>query len=170
LVGYVPFLVLQVTQTVSGVTLAVAQTMAFQSNFAYAVSNAAGLPVSAITVLNVAAPATGTGVTVSYSIYATNVVPAAVTAGVGNAAVVQAQLKTGYPSITVAAATVNNVTPTAEPTSTKAPQKGSPPSNYIYTGCFAPTEMVTLESGGQTRISDVKVGSFVLLVGAITIG
>ena len=157
--GAVAVATVNVVQSLPGISLATAQTPAFQTTFIQTTANQLGVPTSAITGYTV----TGTrrrnllAVSISYTVTATNTNPSILANIIqsNSAALGQALTTAGYPT---------SVSTQATPVTTPA----APVSNSPGTSaCFASTELVMLESGDNLPMSEVQMGDRILTVNAM---
>ena len=156
--GAVAVATVNVVQSLPGISLATANTPAFQSTFIQTTANQLGVPTSAISSLTV----TGSrrrnllAVSIAYTVTATNTNPSILANIIqsNSAALGQALTTAGYPTTVSTQATPVVASPVSSPTS------GS------TSACFAGTELVTLESGETKSLTQVEVGDRVLTMNA----
>ena len=156
---------------VSGVSLTVAQSASFQSDFIAAVAIILGVVPSRISITSVVASSRRhllTGSTVNYAVTTSpdlsNTITATLAASGG---AITSALASGYTGVTVANAAplAPTFAPTMEPAPSPAPAGGA--SNPLSAAsCFAGSEQVTLENGHTKAMADVQVGDRVLMVNA----
>jgi Hint module len=152
----------KISQTLTGVTLDVAKTAAFQTAFISALASILGLPTSAFAITDVSSSRRIrmllAGVSITYTVTATNTDPAAITKTITTAtssgALAQAVSDNsgGAYSVTAAPPAVLDVSVANTQTITT---EGTKP-------CFSGSETVSLESGESKLISEVVVGDRIL--------
>ena len=158
--GAVAVAVVNVSVSLPGVSVATANTPAFQTTFIQLTANQLGVATSAITGYTVSGTRRRNllAVTIGYTVTATNTSPSILANIIqSNSAALGQELTTaGYP--TSASAQATPVTPGTSPVSSNTPGSTS--------ACFAGTELVTLESGETKSLTEVKVGDRVLTMNA----
>ena len=158
--GAVAVAVVNVVQSLPSISLATANTPAFQTTFIQTTANQLGVPTSAISSLTV----TGSrrinllAVNIAYTVTASNTNPSILAQIIqsNSAALGQALTTAGYPTTVATQATpvVAGSSPVSSPTSSST------------SACFAGTESVMLESGETKSLSQVKVGDRVSTMNA----
>ena len=154
--GAVAVATVNVVQSLPGISLATANSPAFQTTFIQTTANQLGVPTSSISSLTV----TGSrrrnllAVSIAYTVTAANTNPTILANIIqsNSAALGQALTTAGYPTTVATQATPVVASPVSSPTSS---------SNAA---CFAGTELVTVESGETKSLAQVKVGDRVLAV------
>ena len=162
------------SNTVLGVSVAVAQSSAFRTVYIAAIASAAGVSTSAVTIGTITASSSGrrllAGITIPSTISIAATAVAKATAGTSNSgsAITNALaskfpgLIAGNPQVNVVAAT--NSLPTA-PGPSPAGTVTTSSNGATNNACFAGTELVTLESGDK-QMSEVRIGDRILTVNA----
>jgi hypothetical protein len=141
---------MKISQTLSGVTLAVAQSTAFQTAFINALASILSLPASAITINSVTAASRrsirmllDSGVSITYTVVATNTDPAVITSTIttasANGALTQAISDNGYSGVGAAPPKVLSVS-----TTTVGASSGASRTVVWYTGFSAVTALVVM--------------------------
>ena len=156
--GAVAVATVNVVQSLPGISLATANTPAFQTTFMQTTASQLGVPTSAISSMTVSGSRRRNllAVSIAYTVTATNTNPTILANIIqsNSAPLGQALTAAGYPTtVSTQATPVVAASPVSSPTSSST------------SACFAGTELVTLASGDK-HMSEVQIGDRILTVNA----
>ena len=157
---------------VSGVSLTVAQSASFQSDFIAAVAIILGVVPSRISITSVVASSRRhllAGTTVNYAVTTSPDLSNTITSTLASSGgAITSALASGYTGVTVANAAplAPTFAPTMEPAQPSPAPAGGASNPLSAASCFAGSEQVTLENGHTKAMADVQVGDRVLTVNA----
>ena len=174
---------LTLSTTVLGVNLAVAQSAAFQTVYIAAIASATGVSSSLITIGTITASPSGRRLLTGNYIpiimkIAADLVAKVTSRSSNSGSEITIALAPQFPTVIVGNPLVSVAASDSVTSPTYAPSMASPTvfnAGTVATSangqntnpsCFAGTELVTLESGGDKQMSEVRMGDRILTVNA----